>query len=241
MVSLPDNVRQALLQLAQESDCLIIGELHGTQEIPQLVAALRDDLTALGYGGLAYETPMAEQEAAMQWASGASAAVPAFFHLPPSDGRPNKHVLALLGQVAETGWQILFFDADDDQKRETWQERDRTMADNLTAQWQQFCPDRKIVAVCGNLHSRLTNIPGFYDDLWPSFAACFQERNPQRVVRSVMVVFHGGSFYNIGVKELHGGEPLAEAKVREDTTQGHYLALHLPQATPATFLTPPTD
>ena len=55
MLHLPDPVRQALRQLAQESQFLLFGELHGTQEPPQLIATLLDDLTSLGYGALALE------------------------------------------------------------------------------------------------------------------------------------------------------------------------------------------
>jgi hypothetical protein len=60
MLTLPENVRAAFLGLAERSDLLILGKLHGTQEVPQLVAALLDDLTARGYGGLGMELPAGE-------------------------------------------------------------------------------------------------------------------------------------------------------------------------------------
>jgi hypothetical protein len=231
---LPDPVRQALQQLAQQSDCLIFGETHGTQEVPQLLASLLDDLTALGYGGLGLEMPFGEQEAFRRWATGASRTLPRFFTWSPSDGRANEQSLALIRQVADNGWQLLCFDAHDDQARATWTERDSTMADNLTALRRQCCPDRKVVGVCGNLHSRLAPHTAF-PDLWPSFAACLQQRNPQHVVHTVDVVFHEGSFFNGGVKTLLTN-PLAEAEVREAADRGHSLELHLPRATPPTFL-----
>lgn len=239
MLQLPDEVRDAIRQLAQQSDFLLFGELHGTQETPQLLAALLDDLTVLGYGGLALEIPRGDQEAIMRWATGASGTVPRFFTQPPSDGRGNEQVLALIRQVAGKGWQLLCFDDDPDQAGTTWTERDRVMADNLAAQWKECCPDRKVVGVSGNLHSRLVPTNG-YADLWPSFAACFQQCNPQNVVHTVDIVFHRGSFFNHQVHVIQS-DPLAEAELREGPTSGHSFALHLPQATPATFLASRTE
>jgi len=237
MLHLPVPVRQALRDLAQDSDFLLFGELHGTQEPPQLIATLLDDLTTLGYGGLALEIARSEREPIMRWATGASGEVPRFFAQPGSDGRGNEQLLALIRQVAEKGWQVLCFSDDPDQGCATWTERDSVMADNLAAQWKQCCPDRKAVGLSGKLHSRLA-LTEVGADLWPSFAACFQERNPLSVVRSVDLVFHGGSFFNQQLRTLPD-RPLAEAEIRKDTRLGHSFALHLPQATAATFLAPP--
>src|SRR3954453_10485015 len=115
MMLLPDRTPQAVLQLARESDFLLFGELHGTQEVPQLLEALLADLTALGYGGLGLEMPLHEQEPLMRWGSGVSDTVPGFFTAWPSDGRGNEQALAMIRQVIESGWQILCFDASDDQ------------------------------------------------------------------------------------------------------------------------------
>jgi hypothetical protein len=234
MLQLPDEVRQAVRQLAQQSDFLLFGELHGTQETPQLLATLMDDLTAQGYGGLALEIPRGDQEAIMRWARGTSSTVPGFFTQPPSDGRGNEQVLALVRQVAGKGWQVLCFDNESDQACATWTERDRVMAENLAAEWQGCCPDRKVVGVSGNLHSRLILTEGF-EHLWPSFAACFQQGNPQFVVHTVDIVPHGGSFFNHQV-HLIESDVLAAAELREDPRSGHSFALHLPRVTPATFL-----
>lgn len=219
----------------EQSDCLSLGELHGTQEIPRLLAGVLDDLAALGYGALALEIPSEAMGGPL-----AGDAVPPFFLQPASDGRGNEQVLALLREVAERGWEILCFDANSDQTRSSWQERDRTMAENLAAQWAQRCPERKVIGVCGNLHSRLKPLPEIFAHLWPSFAACFAESNPQRVVHSVVVEFHRGSFFNNGGVQELGGKPIDQARWGEDTHRGHSWALHLPEAKPATFLVPPT-
>jgi hypothetical protein len=239
MLSLPEAVRLELREVARQNDCLIFGELHGTQEVPQLLALLLDDLTALGYGGLGLEIPRVEQEPLMQWGSGVSYVVPAFFTAPPSDGRGNEQALALCRRAVERGWQLLCFDADEGQPRATWLERDSAMSDNLAAQWQQHCPERKVLAVCGNLHSRLTPGSGDSAALWPSLAACLQQRNPRWSICSIDLVFHGGAFFNNYQVQTLLEDPLDEAELRDDPTMGHSLALHLPRATPPTFLTPP--
>ena len=51
--ALPAKMQGALEGLANESDVLILGELHGTQEVATVSAALLDPLSRLGYGVLA--------------------------------------------------------------------------------------------------------------------------------------------------------------------------------------------
>ena len=60
---LPTDVKKQLLDLAARSDFLLLGEMHGTQEVPRLVLGLLDDLASLGYGGLGLEMPRGEQDA----------------------------------------------------------------------------------------------------------------------------------------------------------------------------------
>jgi hypothetical protein len=110
------------------------------------------------------------------------------------------------------------------------------MAENLAEQWKQRCPDRKVIAMCGNLHSRLSPVPEPYAALWPSFAAVFRDRNPARAVHSVLVAFHGGSFFNNDAVQEVLEDPIPRAEWREDPVMGHTFALHLPRATPPTFL-----
>jgi hypothetical protein len=249
---LTDRTRQALLQLAQQCDFLLFGEMHGTQEVPQLLAELLDDLAAVGYGGLGLEFSMYERENFMRWGRGEADALPFYYRLPPSDGRANQQDAALVRQAVEKGWQVLCFDRvagdwqepsphpDLDPEAWGWQQRDSSMADNLAEQWKQHCPDRKVVGVCGNLHSRLVPTEGV-EELWPSFAACFQQRNPQWVVRTVDLVFHGGAFFNDRRVQQFPLDPLAEAELREEPAFGHSCALHLPWATPPTFFVSPAE
>ncbi len=236
MPSLPDEVHQALLESAQRSDCLLFGEVRGAKELPLLLADLLDDLTALGYGALAMEIPRSQGEPITRWASGADDTIPPFFAQPGLDGRGSEQILTLLQRAAQKGWQILCFDIVADEW--DWRERDSDMADTLAGQWRQSSPGRKVVGVCGNLHSRLTPTSESYADLWPSFAACLQERNPQIVVHTVRVECHSGFAFNNTVQELFYN-PIPQTEWREDAELGHSYALHLPQATAATYLAPP--
>jgi hypothetical protein len=249
MSLLPDRTRQAILQLARQCDLLLFGEIHGTQEVPQLLAELLDDLTALDYGALALEFPKYERENFMRWGHGQDDALPFFYRLPPSDGQANHQDAALVRQVVQNGWEILCFDGvaedwqdpppdlDLDPDAWGWQQRDSSMADNLAEQWQQLCPYRKVIGVCGNLHSRLLPTEAF-EGLWPAFAACFQQRNPQYVVRTLNLVFHNGAHFNDRRVQQFLVDPLAEAELRDEPAFGHTCALHLPWATVPTFFAP---
>jgi len=117
------------------------------------------------------------------------------------------------------------------------------MATYLAEQRERYCPDAKVFAVCGNLHSRLAARP---DDgmarFWPSFAANLSTYCPGAVVSSIALWFHRGTFYNGGrVNEIYDQGPLEEPEVRDGGPNQHTLALHLPEASAPTFLAPPAD
>ena len=67
---LPARAERALVALAGEADVLVLGEMHGSQEVPAVAAALLGPLTKLGYGALALEVPAEEQGPLTDWATG---------------------------------------------------------------------------------------------------------------------------------------------------------------------------
>ena len=238
---LPGDVRQTLLDLAAECDVLILGELHGTQEVPQLALGLLPDLAGLGYRGLALEIPEPAREGLASWATGATQEPPEFFTRPGEDGRGNVQALSLVKEAATQGWTPLCFDMRPGQAASRWADRDAWMAHNRDAQWRRLCPDAKVLGVCGNFHSRLTNratpdSPAY--DFWLSFAAALQAGRPEKVVHSVNVMSHEGGFFNGGRVQELTGEPLAQPAARHPHDD-HTVQVHLPRATPATFLAEP--
>ncbi|MBI3244552.1 MAG: hypothetical protein HYZ49_19910 [Chloroflexi bacterium] len=230
---------QAILSLAQQSDILIFGETHGTQEVPQVLAAMLDDFRATGFCALGLEAPLSEQNALANWAKGETTEAPSFFARPFADGRGNEQALALAREAIRKGWHVICFDVNSVAPGFVWAERDNGMAENLVAEWERLGPDCKVVCLCGNLHSRLAPLPKGFAHFWPSFAARIQQLKPNAKVNSINIMFHGGSFFNTKVQQI-AGRPITEDWVSEDAETGHSLVWHLPQATPATFLAPPT-
>src|SRR5579871_2514438 len=53
--TLPAEAQAQLMGLAAEADQLVLGEIHGTQEVPRLLLGLREPLAERGYRGLALE------------------------------------------------------------------------------------------------------------------------------------------------------------------------------------------
>lgn len=243
---LPEAGADRLRELAAETGVLIFGETHGTREVPRMLAGLLPLLEPLGYRGLAFEADADQRDGLEEWARGEAETAPPFWASPSFDGRGNAESLALAREAARAGWRLLCFDLAPGQPAgEGWAGRDAAMAGNLVEQRRRLCLDGRVLAVCGNMHSRLTrrSQPGEWGyDLWPSFAAALQAAQPELAVRSVNVRFGRGTYYNVAVRTLHGGDAGAadvEARVSDDLRGEHSLELRLPECTAASFLAAP--
>ncbi len=237
---LPQPAKGQLLELAAQSDLLLLGEVHGTQEVPRLVLGLLDDLAALGYGGLGLELPRGEGAQLAAWAEGRGEPPPSFDPAEFRDARGNAQALSLVRQtLCHSGnWNLLCFDVDSLREGEAWAVRDRRMAEGLLEQWGERCRRQKVLAVCGNYHSRLV-APAEPDyGPWPSFGYTVQQMRPDIAVHSVRVVFGRGAFFNGEVQKFDIGAEhfAAAAEVRRPGSLGHTIDLYLPRATPVTFL-----
>jgi hypothetical protein len=176
--ALPKKVQQSLSELATETDVLVLGEMHGTQEVPGVAAALLEPLTKLGYGALALEIPANEREALTSWALGKTEIVPKFFAEPWPDGRASVQALALVRTALAPphSWKLICFDmseedaaglltqADQNEKRSDagevddgtalFAKRDAIMAAKFARQRAGMASDLKILAICGGMHAR---------------------------------------------------------------------------------------
>jgi hypothetical protein len=247
---LPPGVEQRLLEVAAGHALLLFGELHGTREVPGIVATLLPRLRAVGYGGLALEVPRVDREELTAWAEGQRVRPPAFFAQPSRDGRGNAQVLELIKVAAAHQFKLLCFDQGPDQPGQQWSDRDRWMATNLLEQWASVCDGARVVGICGSLHARLAPEHGMGrlvrkavsggDELWPSLAGWVRQFQPALSVAAVDVRFAAGGFFNMGERTIYP-RPGAPAEPWLRGGQPRYtLELWLPRATPATFLAPPS-
>ncbi len=181
---LPAKALESLTKLADESDVLVLGETHGTQETPAVAAALLGPLAKLGYGALALEIPAHEQQRLVDWATGKTETVPRFFAKPFADGRGNLQTLALIRTALSPPhrWRLICLDepwqASADDLRETdrtgsepesgvqpedgakiFVRRDAAMAAKLAKERARIGGDVKVLAICGNFHARTSNGP----------------------------------------------------------------------------------
>jgi len=175
--ALPEKVRQGVGDLAAESDVLVLGEMHGTQEVPAVAVALLEPLAKLGYGALALEIPASEREALTNWALGKSKTIPRFFAEPWADGRANVQALALIRTALSPpySWKLICFDMSEEDAAEFNKEadpkdakgdvaaddgvagfvqRDAMMAKHFAKQRTEFGDKTKVLAICGGMHAR---------------------------------------------------------------------------------------
>jgi len=181
---LPADVEQSLATLGSECDVLLVGETHGTQEVPAAVEALLAPLTKLGYRALALEVPHDQQAVLVAWATGTTVEVPTFFANPGPDGRGNEQLLALVRSALRLPyqWKLICCDATEAELGRQMRERvpkdaqgatadlaaklsfddmialsvqrDAMMANCFAAEREKLPANSKVLAICGNLHAR---------------------------------------------------------------------------------------
>jgi hypothetical protein len=184
---LPVDVRESLTKVASESDILILGETHGTQEVPAIVETLLDTLSKLGYRVIALEVPHNERVPIQKWATGATDVLPAFFAKPGQDGRGNMQVLHMVRRalMPPYNWKLICFDESEEElmhqalamlpkgSEERIREaaakmskqdiaalglqRDATMAELFSTERKKFAKSDKLLCVCGDVHARTAN------------------------------------------------------------------------------------
>ena len=248
-LALPADVEQAVLDLAGRCDLLLFGELHGTREVPALLAGLLSTLGSLGYGGLGLEVPSDQRQALADWASGRTHAPPHFYAHPSKDGRASGEALELAKQAAASGWQLLCFDQAAEQPVQGWAERDAWMAHNLLEQWATLCNGRRLAAVCGSLHARLAPAQGVGrllrkaitsgEERWPSLAAGVHRRQPLLTIGAIDVRFAAGAYVNMGQRSIYPRPGTRNEVSVRSGDPAFTLEMWLPRANPATFLANP--
>ena len=150
------EVEQSVLEVAARSHLLLFGELHGTREVPALVAGLTAEARQSGV-----------------WRAGAGgAARPArrsarlgrrpdaidrrrFMRSRLVTGAARSRCWSWSEPRAAQGLEMLCFDQTAEQPKQRWAERDRWMAYNLLDQWALDCVGQRVVALCGSMHARL--------------------------------------------------------------------------------------
>jgi hypothetical protein len=265
---LPPEARARIEQLAASSKVLILGEVHGTREVPRLVTGLLAPLNERGYRILALEVPNDAQAVLLAWARGETDKVPDFFATPNGDGRGNVQLLELVRTVIAPPfrWQVVCFDESEamvekryqalTQKRQTgdadlsalltddaialWREGDAAMASILLREVKALKSTEKILAICGNLHARIK--PEANDPIvskfWPSFAGMVKQGQPAWRVSSMDIEFSSGAYFNEGKVQTIRGRPIEHTEVRSAGQTEWDLVLSLPKASPAEFLSP---
>jgi hypothetical protein len=248
--ALPPGVEELVLQIAANHHLLLFGELHGTREVPALVAGLLPRLVERGYRGLALELPSDQQAPLTAWADGLIDQAPPFFTRPSLDGRANTQVLELARAARALGMELVCFDQGPDQVAQQWADRDGWMARNLLEAWTHLPADAKVVGICGSLHARLVSEQGLGrmlrkavsggQQLWPSLAGWVRQQQPALQVGAVEVRFAEGEYFNMGQKSIFTRPTARTEPWTQPVGPAFTLALWLPRATTATFLSPPS-
>lgn len=242
-----DDAAAEIQRVAGAHRVLLIGEMHGTRELPQLMAALVDGYVTDGPVLLGLELSRSGQGALRTYLDSdgstldrnALHAQP--FLKPPNgrnDGRRNEHVLDLVEHVrilraAGRDVSILLFDVV--ASRDGAQARDRDMAAYLRRAYRAL-PAGRLLVVTGNVHA-MHERPDFPD------AAKFQTPMGRYLADlmpySVDVSAAAGSYW--ACMQACGPQPAHAPSATSGPARGPYrdsfdYQIVLPEVTPARLL-----
>lgn len=158
---------------------LLLGEVHGVRENPQIVAAL---IRRFGIGGLALELPPSVAGSLTDWRRGGP--VPEVEPLWWGDGRVTAGHLALLRHRPDL--PVAFVDAERLPAGGSWADRDAALA--KAVQRLPEVPGGWLV-VAGNLHTSLT-----MTELGPPMGYHLAAAFP--TLQSIGISYRSGRFYN---------------------------------------------
>lgn len=190
--------------LGEEPTYLVIGEMHGTREIPPLVAVLLRTVSTKGEAVLCLEISASEQASLDSFvrSDGGEAAIAALTaspHWAMRDGRASTGYLAMLQmvrQLVEDGHKVQVAAIDDDwtlkdapKKLPTAEEalalaakRDRAMADNVLKVVKQNA-DASLIVLVGNIHASTKSGAPWHanDKSYKPMACCLKKSLPELV------------------------------------------------------------
>ena len=147
---------------------MMIGELHGTNETPELIAAILKSRANKGRVLLGLEIPRDEQERidAYLQSGGSSLSRQAMLqgaHWKGQDGRSSEAMVGLMEQLRRlrnSGYKVdvVCFDGSADDFKQARTNRDAIMATNLRAAMKRRPADRTLT-LTGNIHNQLVQRP----------------------------------------------------------------------------------
>lgn len=190
-----DDCREVagLEALLQPSSVVLVGEMHGTHEMPAAVSEIVcQALAAKLQVTLALELPQDDQALLDTYlASAGTASDRAAFLTSPfwssqnQDGRASVAMLRLIDdsrkrRQAGLDLEVVLLD-----RPQAMQQRDRVMADRLI-EAVEAAPDRFFVALMGNLHNRVSQGSG-------RLGVFSAQALPTTVVTSLLATYSGGS------------------------------------------------
>lgn len=201
---------------------LLLGELHGTAEMPAAVASLACAATARGLTvAVGLEIPQSEQARIDRYIAGESARdellAGDFWQREYQDGRSSAAMADLLGalrtlRARSPSLRVVALDVP-----EPPAERDRAMATRLAAVYDALAPSAPatfVVTLTGNLHNRLTRGNPF-DPASESMGYLFRRDRPLASVRSLLLSYADGTAWtctsaavaDCGERPLQGKPP----------------------------------
>lgn len=193
------NQSEKIINLAQKLQLILIGEIHGVRENPEVVTEIVDSLRNKYKIIVGFEYPQTLVDNQDK--------VGEVFY---KDGRYSKYHEKMLNTFRKNNIKMFGFDLDEKQqhlqatKPIDW--RDTVMATNINNQLNKLQPDEKIVIVTGDLHYQTKEItlsvPNKEDKKQNKRYQTMASLLNTNSLLAIHLCYLSGSYYNFKLKDI---------------------------------------
>jgi len=211
---------------------ILLGEIHGTKEIPYEIKKIITSLTHHNLKKVFFEAPIEEQKYLDDFIKTGSISslnnIPSFKYKENSDGRNSKEYLDLIEYLRSKKTVKIFFV---DSIKGDLNKRDLNIYKNIK---KLISKDEGLsIFITGNIHAytEIINLK----DIKMKTTGYYLKKDLKDKLASVNFIPANGNFYNLGLKKINKKYNLSKITIKR-TNKGYEYDYLIPKVSPCSFM-----
>lgn len=218
----------------KDKKVILIGEIHGTREIPLLLKTYFDRMSKVYSFDIAFEIPKNNQEIINKFLEAGSdfllKKTPFFLQSLPTDGRNSAEYFHLIKSIFHINKhndkkiKIFCIDVHTEENIRNQNDREKKMAENI---FEKITSGKKLFVVLGNLHASRKKCK--FDDGIVLPVGYLLSKKVDNKIFSINICPLTGKFYNFAIKKI--------GKNTADYHKKYFdYVYNIPEVSPCSFL-----